>query len=83
MTTRVTLELADDLLERAQKQAQQIDKPLESVLTQWLEHASHEAEAASYFTPGAQYEVWSPYDSAEAAETLWKLLQDDKRTSHE
>jgi hypothetical protein len=40
-----------------------------------VERASDEAE--QYFTHGAQYEVWSPYDSAEAAETLWKLLEED------
>lgn len=28
--------------------------------------------------PGAQYEVWSPYDSAEAAAILTQLLKDDE-----
>jgi hypothetical protein len=29
--------------------------------------------------PGAQYEIWSPYDSAEAAAILTKLLDEDKQ----
>lgn len=29
------------------------------------------------FVPGAQYEIWSPYDSAEAATILNKLLEED------
>ncbi len=28
--------------------------------------------------PGSQYEVWSPYDSAGAAEQLTKILEDSK-----
>jgi len=81
MTQTITLELTDDLIERAKKQAAETDQPMEQVLVQWLERASDEAER--YFTNGAQYEVWSPYDSAEAAETLWKLLKEDKKQSHE
>lgn len=33
--------------------------------------------------PGAVYEVWSPYDSAEAAAILTKMLEDDaEQSSH-
>ena len=31
------------------------------------------------FVAGAQYEIWSPYDSAEAATILTKLLEDEER----
>ncbi len=31
--------------------------------------------------PGAQYEVWSPYDSAEAAAILTQMLNEDKQQS--
>ena len=34
-------------------------------------------EEAFHFTPGATYEVWSPYDSAEAAAILTRLLEED------
>jgi len=30
--------------------------------------------------PGNQYEVWSPYDSAGAAEVLTKMLDEDKKS---
>jgi hypothetical protein len=36
------------------------------------------AEEEAFFTQGAMYEIWSPYDSAEAAQTLLKMLNDDK-----
>ena len=81
MTQTITLKLTDGLIARAKKQASETDQPMEQVLVQWLERASDEAE--QYFTHGAQYEIWSPYDSAEAAETLWKLLEEDKKQSHE
>lgn len=35
------------------------------------------AEEAALLSPGATYEVWSPYDAPEAAATLLKLLDDD------
>ncbi len=36
------------------------------------------AEEAAFFTSGATYEVWSPYDAPEAAETLLKMLEEDQ-----
>jgi hypothetical protein len=75
MTQIVTLELTDDLIGRAQKEAAQTDQPMERILVQWLERASNEAE--KFFSHNAEYEIWSPYDSAEVAETLWKLLRSD------
>jgi hypothetical protein len=31
------------------------------------------------FVPGASYEIWSPFDSAEAAAILTKMLDEDKQ----
>jgi hypothetical protein len=39
-------------------------------------------EEGSQFVEGTHYEIWSPYDSAEAANTLLQMLEDDK-SSHE
>ena len=36
------------------------------------------AEEEALLFPGAQYEVWSPYDAAGAAQKLIKMLQEDK-----
>ena len=33
-------------------------------------------EEESYFSQGATYDVWSPYDAPKAGETLLKLLDD-------
>ena len=37
------------------------------------------AEQTATFVPGAIYEVWSPYDSGEAAAQLQKMLDDYKK----
>jgi len=36
------------------------------------------AEEEAFFTPGATYEIWSPYDTPEAAQTLLEMLRDEK-----
>ena len=41
--------------------------------------ASDEALLAETFPPGAVYEVWSPYDSAEAAQQMQAILDMYKR----
>ncbi len=33
-------------------------------------------------TPNAQYEVWSPLDAFEAADTLQKMLEEHKNQNH-
>jgi hypothetical protein len=38
------------------------------------------AEEEALLIPGAQYEVWSPFDAAGAAKTLTKMLQDEKES---
>ena len=38
------------------------------------------AEEEAYFKSGAHYEVWSPFDAAGAAETLGKMLEEDKQS---
>lgn len=32
---------------------------------------------------GREYEIWSPYDSADAARQLYALLEEDKQEAHE
>ena len=36
------------------------------------------AEEQAQLIPGKEYEIWSPYDSAGAAETLMKMLDEEK-----
>lgn len=37
------------------------------------------SEDEPFFPPGAEYAVWSPFDSADAAEKLMALLEQEKR----
>ncbi len=39
------------------------------------------AEEQAQLIPGKEYEIWSPYDSVGAAETLMKMLDDEKKAS--
>ena len=43
------------------------------------ELASEETPDESLLQPGAEYEVWSPFDAYEAAETLQAMLVEHKR----
>jgi hypothetical protein len=38
------------------------------------------AEQEALLIPGAQYDVWSPFDAASASEKLAKMLQEDKES---
>lgn len=35
-------------------------------------------EEGAYFTDGATYEVWSPFDSPQASEALLQMLEQDQ-----
>ena len=36
------------------------------------------SEEESFFESGAEYEIWSPYDSYDAAEKLQQMLEENK-----
>jgi hypothetical protein len=40
-------------------------------------------EEATYFKSGSQYEVWSPFDAAGAAQVLGKMLEEDKQSGND
>lgn len=37
-------------------------------------------EEETLLVSGGQYEIWSPYDSASAAEALQKMLEEEQQT---
>jgi hypothetical protein len=44
--------------------------------------AELEKEETLMLEPGKEYAVWSPYDSAGAAQALGKLLEEHKKSKH-
>ena len=46
-------------------------------IIKWL--TQEVAQQSATFVPGAVYEVWSPYDSGDAAAQLQKMLDDYKK----
>jgi hypothetical protein len=44
MSEQVTLEIPDDILQRAKETAEHTGRPLEAVLSEWLAWGAHESE---------------------------------------
>ena len=79
MTESVTLELSDITVRRARETAQQTHRPLESVLTEWLERASAAADISPLDTL-TTYRIDTPFGAAGTAQSLLEILhnEDDK-----
>lgn len=72
MTQRVILELPDDLINRAKKQASQIDQPMERLLIQQLEVAF--SEPLPMLLPDEQAELDAL--SHLSVEALWTIVRE-------
>ena len=75
MTERVILELPDDTVRRARAAAQRTGRPLEAILTEWLEQASAAAEI-SPLVPDATYRIYTPFGCEATARSLLDMLQE-------
>jgi len=75
MTAKITLELPDSVIKRAQATAETSGQPLETILTEWLEQgAAHQSEynlEASH-----EYPIYTPLESYEAARILEQMLRE-------
>jgi hypothetical protein len=59
------------------KEARGLSREEQLKLIQTL--AEELAKTSEGFVPGQEYQLWSPYDSFEAAHALEKFLQDEKQ----
>ncbi len=60
MTEHITLELSDTTLQRAREAARQANRPLETVLAEWLERISASAEIFP-LDQSAIYHIYTPF----------------------
>jgi hypothetical protein len=74
MSKTITLELPESLAERAKEAAQRTNRPLETVLTEWMERGAA-SESIAPLIPGAEYPVYTPYGNEAAAKVLYEALK--------
>ncbi len=69
------------LSEQLLQELQQLDRNEKFRVVQILVSALAEEETSvdSLLQPGAEYEIWSPFDAYAAAETLQTMLDEHKR----
>jgi hypothetical protein len=80
MTEQVTLKVSDATLRRAREAAKQTNRPVESVLADWLESASAAADIYP-LDPTATYHIYTPFGAEAPAQSLLEMLRtDDKDT---
>jgi hypothetical protein len=73
MTETVTLELPEEVANRAREAATRLNRPLEAVLTEWIERAA-QSEDTTLLLSSAEYPIYTPYGNEAAAQVLWDTL---------
>ncbi|MBC7810877.1 MAG: hypothetical protein H7175_07025 [Burkholderiales bacterium] len=73
MSVMISLELPDEMVNRAKEVAQRTGLHFETVLTGWLERGAVD-EDVSPLIPGAEYAIYTPYGNEEAARILTQFL---------
>jgi hypothetical protein len=82
MTERVTLDLSDTTVQRAREVAERVNRPLEQILSEWLERASA-TEDIYPLDPTATYHIYTPFGAEATAQSLLEMLraEDDMNES--
>ena len=81
MSERITLELSDITVQRAREVAQQVNRPFETVLTEWLERASATADIFP-MDPSVTYRIYTPFGAEATAQSLLEMLQNEDKGDH-
>ncbi len=74
MLRSITLQLADETLNRAQEIADQTGKTLEETLASWIDSTAN-AFASRRLFPDAEYPIYTPLEAYEAAAQLEAYLK--------
>ena len=77
MTERIMLELSDPTLRRAKEVAQQMNRPIEAILIEWLERGSEIADI-SPLDSKATYHIYTPFGAEATAQSLLEMLRTDE-----
>lgn len=77
MSEKITLDLPDEVVQRAHTEAERSGRPYEQVLVDWLIRESRR-NLESRLAPGVEYPIYTPFDMDEAAQVLKEALRADK-----
>ncbi|MDQ2808556.1 MAG: hypothetical protein M3Z04_16855 [Chloroflexota bacterium] len=77
MNRTVTLTLPAEVLDHANRVAEQSGRTLDSILAAWIQCGA-DSEEVAILTPGAQYPIYTPYGDTGAGEVLHRLLREVK-----
>jgi hypothetical protein len=73
MTERITLELSDTTIQRAKEVAQRTNRPLETILAEWIERISATVDIFPLDT--TTYHIYTPFGAEATAESLLEMLR--------
>ena len=73
MSQKVSLELPDSVMRRAADAAERHGRPVEQVLTQWLEWMAVTQNTGDFLS-GDEYPIYTPYGNEAAAQILQNML---------
>ncbi|MHB8625038.1 MAG: hypothetical protein ACYDBJ_07390 [Aggregatilineales bacterium] len=74
MVEKVTLELPEEVVQRAYTAANRTGRALEQVLTGWIVRGA-ERDVESLIVPGAEYPIYTPFGNEAAAQVLLETLK--------
>lgn len=69
MIETITLELPEALLSRAREAAKASDRPIETILTEWIERGAL-SQDTTLLLSGVKYHIFTPYGNERAAQVL-------------
>jgi hypothetical protein len=79
MTEHVTLELSEATVRRAREAARQTNRPIETVLAEWLERASASADIFP-LDQNTIYHIYTPFGAEATAQSLLEMLRAEDDT---
>lgn len=82
MAEMITLEVNENIAQRARETAQRTGRLFEDVLKEWLSRGA-EIESAHFPEPGVEYPIYTPYGNEAAAEILRQALLASQQSKDE
>jgi hypothetical protein len=77
MTEHFTVELSEEAARRAQETASRTGRPVEVVLSEWIERSALADEYAP-LVPGVEYAIYTPLGNEAAAAILMEVLTESE-----
>jgi hypothetical protein len=77
MTEKITLDLPDEVVQRAKTTAERTHRPIQDVLTEWVSRGA-DRDLESLLLPNTEYQIYTPLGNEEAAQILLEELKEYK-----